>query len=152
MDLVYATFSLWKSGAEKPPASAASAANLRRKRSGPLPLIIMNRSAPSEHPISYRRDCKKQAQTLTVRYAKFSPGLRTPSVPHLFSVAAESDVPRVSWRGLRLASFFEARRGRPVDVRAGQDAAQDFAEFAGKGMTRACDNFAPKANESQRRN
>jgi hypothetical protein len=89
----------------------------------------------------YRRDCKKQVQTLTVRYAKLSPGLRTPRSAFVLRGCWER--PSASfWRGLRLAGFFEERHERVVRFRATRDAAEDFAEFAGKGMTRACDDHA----------
>ena len=78
MDLVYATFSPWKSGSKKLPVSAVSPSIWQE--SGPAS------RAPFLEPIHLRRasnfyygHCKKQAQTLTVRYAKLSPGLRITS-------------------------------------------------------------------------
>jgi hypothetical protein len=63
----------------------------------------------------YCRDCKKQAQTLTVRYAKFSPGLRTPLFricsPWLLKAAFQEFLARLApcW-------LFEVRRERTVDL------------------------------------
>ena len=84
-----------------------------KKTVGPVATDYHEPKRPIGASNFYRRDCKRQAQTLTVRYAKLSPGLRTPHVPHLFSVAAGSGFPAA-----RLAGFFAERLESAVDFRA----------------------------------
>jgi hypothetical protein len=125
MDLVYATFSPWKSGSEKLPVNAVSPSICQEtgptRRAGFLEPIRPRRASNF-----YYGHCKKQAQTLTVRYAKLSPGLRN-RISRNFLLWPLAAVLREFWSCVRYSAFFEKRGKKAAAFRFRQDADEVFA-------------------------
>jgi hypothetical protein len=118
MDLVYATFSPWKSGSEKLPMSAVSRPVLQE--TGPIRrAVFLEPIRPRRASNFYYGHCKKQAQTLTVRYAKLSPGLRNRIFRNIFLWPLAA-VFREFWHCLRYSASFEERFNKAGAFRSWQ--------------------------------
>jgi hypothetical protein len=109
-----------------------------KKTVGPVATDYHEPKRPIGASNFYRRDCKRQAQTLTVRYAKLNPGLRTPPFricsPWLLEAASPP-------RGLQ--AFSQSVSRAQLIFALGKTRLRILQNFAGKGMTRAYDDFAP---------